>query len=517
LYFSVFNTQIDRLVIAKWQEIDPNYKRIFFIFFMLNIFSYGFEMTNLILNYDDVVHFFETEHPARGVAVGRWLWGVVHYFFLNQYFLPLVSLPISISCMFFYGYFICRIWQLTDVVSIFFIIVILSLFPYMADIYTFNSCALPYALSHGLAAAGIYVALKDRWFHIILGAFLISLSIAGYQTVISSIAVIVVFFGIISLNIEIGPNNFKETLRNVLKIILAVLIGFILYFASVKISLYITGMHLAAHGGADSMFSLKSKSLFAGFSKAFSGTTDFLFSSEAYFPLYIKAIYTMFMSLSIIFLLKNIKNSRLKSLFSILLLTSAIFLARFLQIVNPDAHYPARTLTSYAVLYAGCFMICTKFDSIFLRNLVLIGASIMCLGFIYQNNQKFVTGLQNTRAEQAFISRIIARAEQLPGYSKLKHKVFASIGRLPRGALYNGYPFSGPPGINLFSATGRSTIIPALRLMRIDAIPPTIKQMRIAEEYARTHRAWPHPDSVAIVDDVVVIVLSNNHLKSKQN
>src|SRR5258705_3398191 len=151
---SLFDTPLEGIAGNWWSGIDSASKKAFFIAIGVSVLAFGFEMTNLTLNHDDVWHIV-IQDTILNHYLGRFGFGCLYVYTQTHYVMPFVQLAAGILMMSAYGVVIARFWGLRKTTDIALIAAIVCVFPYMAQTYSYNTSEATYTLAHLLAALAV--------------------------------------------------------------------------------------------------------------------------------------------------------------------------------------------------------------------------------------------------------------------------------------------------------------------------------------------------------------------------
>ena len=101
---SFFSTPLETTFGKWWGGIDPAGKRAFFAVLVISVLAFGFEMTNLTLNHDDVNQ-LDIQDTILGHYLGRFGAGWLYYYTQNHYFMPFLQMTEGMFLMGAYGVF----------------------------------------------------------------------------------------------------------------------------------------------------------------------------------------------------------------------------------------------------------------------------------------------------------------------------------------------------------------------------------------------------------------------------
>jgi 4-amino-4-deoxy-L-arabinose transferase-like glycosyltransferase len=156
---TLIDTPLERTVAAWWGNVDPACRRAFFAALGINVLAFGWEMTNLTLHHDDVIHLF-IQDTILGHYLGRFGHGWLYYYTQNHYFMPFLQMLQGIVLMSVYGVLVAHFWGLRRTVDIAVAAAIMCVFPYMASIYQYNTTMWAYPAAHLLAALAVILAAR---------------------------------------------------------------------------------------------------------------------------------------------------------------------------------------------------------------------------------------------------------------------------------------------------------------------------------------------------------------------
>src|SRR5258706_5813341 len=110
---SLFDTPLETLLGKWWSGIDDANKKAFLAVFVVNLLAFGFEMTNLTLNHDDVWQIF-IQDSILGHYLGRFGVGWLQLYTQNHYIMPFLQMIEGILLMSAYGVIVARFWGLRN-------------------------------------------------------------------------------------------------------------------------------------------------------------------------------------------------------------------------------------------------------------------------------------------------------------------------------------------------------------------------------------------------------------------
>jgi hypothetical protein len=499
-----FSTPIDRIFADWWSRIDRAQLHGFAAAVCVAVLAFGFEMTNLTLHHDDVTHFFAG--PLVGYYLGRFGHAWLNYYVQGGYLMPFLQMALGIVLMAAYGVLVARFWGARRTLEIAVVAAIVGVFPYMAQVYQYNTVMVPYPLAHLLAAAAVVLATRARPVPVAVGAVLFVAAFSIYQAVLANAATIFVIWVLSNVLFLRGgePFPWQQTLRSTLGAIAAVVAGGLVYVAIVA-SLHID---FDAAQGADKAFDLSYR-LEHGFplkeaiSAVLEGTRSSLLWPEAYFPDVLKKLQLVLVAGAALYCVW-LPGRLWAKLTALLLLLVAILSPRTMQLLHPQGTYHNLTLTGYALVVAAAAMIVLRSGHLLARNVAAAVVAVLVVGYVGQCNWISTVNYLNTQAHYATMTQILAGLRSLADEG-WDGRTIAVVGRLD---MRRDHPFRPATGVaTSFIDAGHMNQL--ARLMRDEAtFVPADETMPKVLEYAAAHVPWPAPGSLGVVGGRGVVVLS---------
>lgn len=497
----LFSTPLDQLLLSGWNSVDRAYRTAFFLALTASVLAFGFEMTNLTFHHDDV-NFIFVQDASMGIGQGRFGFGWVHWFTQDAHIMPFLQMVEALVLMSLYGLVIARLWGLERALDVALVATVMCVFPYMAQMYQYNAVAVPFALAHFFSAAAALLSTRATITRLLAAAVLYAAAFSIYQSVIANAATILVFWFLSKLlfKADSGVPDSTSAIKPALAAVSSLALGGLVYVASVSFM----NISLEPYQGADKAFSLNRDidlSLIA--SQMNVGARSFFVWPEHYFPGPLKMIQVLFLFGGAIVCLW-VPRTPWRKVAAVAVLLIAAFTPRLLQVMHAEGNFHNLTLTAYAVLIAGSLMLICRAAPVVIRNVSTILAFFLVAGYVIQCNWISTVSYLNSAAHFSQATQILARVRSLPD-GQWDGRTIVVAGSLH---LYDEYPFK--------RATGVSTdFLDARHLQRLTHLLRDKAKVMPVEEAAPAVRAlaaslpaWPHPASVAIVDNVAVVALS---------
>ena len=501
------STPLDQLLANWWGRLGRSYKIAFLAAACVSLLAFGFEMTNLTLHHDDLNHLL-VQKPLVGYYLGRFVHAWLFYYGQQGFFTPFLDMTVGMLLMCAYGVLVAHFWGARKPLDVALVAAIVCVFPYMAHVYQYNSVMVAYPLAHLLVAAAVVLAARARVIAGACAALLFFIAFSIYQAVLANAATIFLVWLMTRLlfTTEPEPAALRATTRAMASALAAVLAGGILHVLAVS-SLNIP---FDSAQGADQAFSLRSRlehglQLLHASSEVLRGTRAFFVWPEAYLPQPLKAVQALLMVGAAICCLA-LPRKPLAKVLALALLGLVALSPRVLQFLHPQGNFHKLTLTAYALVIASAVMVITRTAGTAVRNVSVLATMFLVAGYVTQCNWISTVNLLNTQAHFATMTQVLARLRSLPD-TTWDGKTVLVVGSYD---MPSGFPFRPATGVaNEFMAPGHMTML--ARLLRDEAaFVKADESMPRVLEFAKTRKAWPHPDSVGLVDGMGVVILSRS-------
>jgi len=497
----LYSRPIEQTISELWNVVGHEYKKAFFVVLGINLLAFGFEMTNLTLHHDDVSHIF-IQDDILGHYLGRFGFGWLHYHSQNAYFMPFLQMAEGILLMSAYGLLISFFWGARNALDIILISSVLCVFPYMAQIYQYNTSMYPFAMAHLLAASAVILSTRATFLYIAIAALLYMAAFSIYQSVIANAATIFCFWVLSKLLFAKDTESLfsKELLKSAIAAIISVSVGGLIYLAIVSTidldfdSYQSAGQAFDFKGGLDFTYAI---------TEILNGTRSFFFWPENYFPDYLKKLQLVLLAGAGVVCLW-LPRSPGGKFGAVAVLVVASLSPRLLQLMHPEGVYHNLTLTAYGVVIAGAVVIINRAAHTAIRNLSIVLSFFLIAGYIMQCNWISTVNYLNTQAHYSTLTQVLARIRSLPG-EEWDGRNIVVVGTYK---MSSDYPFKSATGVAV-SFMDASHMQRLANLIRDDvAFTKADNTTLEALEYAATHPSWPHPASVGVVEGTGVVVFS---------
>ena len=498
---ALIDTPLERTLAGWWGGVDQACKSAFFAAVCVNVLAFGWEMTNLTLHHDDLMHFF-IQDTILGHFLGRFGHGWLHYYTQNHYFMPFLQMLQGILLMSAYGVLVAHFWGLRRTVDIALVSAILCVFPYMAHIYQYNTTMAAYPAAHLLVALAVVLATRATAIRVATASLLYMAAFSIYQAVVANAATIFVIWLLSRHLFAVEGEGLlaRKTARATIAVVVSVAAGGLIYLVAVSL------MNLepdTIHSSEEAFHLRGVLTPLQGIAEIWQGTRSFFLWPENYFPDYLKALQVAFLAVAGIFCLWLPARPGGKIAAAALLLL-ATFTPRILQLLAPKGHFHTLTLTGYAVVIAGAMMIVNRAGRTVTRNVSILLSAILISGYVMQCNWISTVNYLNTLAHYTTLTQVLARVRSIPD-AQWDGRRIAVVGAYD---MSSDYPFKPATGVaNKFMDAKHMDLL--ARLLRDQAtFVAADETMPKVLEFAASHPQWPHPASVGVVDGMGVVVFA---------
>jgi hypothetical protein len=416
--------------------------------------------------------------------------------------MPFLQMAEGILAMSAYGVLVSRFWGARRTTDLVLLSAIVCTFPYMAQVYQYNTTMAPYPIAHLLAALAVMLSVRGTVIHSAVASILYVAAFSIYQAVASNAATIFVIW-LLSGHLFGGEDEVlfsRKTLKAAIAALASVIAGGILYLVAVSM-MNLEPDTIHSSGEAFQLRGALNPAL--GLAEILRGTQSFFRWPESYFPIYLKALQLAAVGAAIVYCLRLPPRAWGK-LAAVALILLATLTPRALQLLAPKGHFHNLTLTAYALVIAASVMIILRAGRVATRNLSIVLSSILIAGYVLQCNWISTVNYLNTLAHFTMLSRVLAQVRSIPDAQWDGRKI-AVVGTYD---MPSDYPFRPATGIATEFMDARHMTKMA-RLMRDEAtFVDADGSMPKVLQFAASRLPWPAPGSVGIVDGMGVIVLS---------
>ena len=429
---------------------------------------------------------------SQGRDVEYWLWsGLIWLGAGPPYSAVLGWIALNLTLISI-GIFLCRYWQINDrPVPSALVILILLLYPYQTEIFTFRQTTLFLAVALLLAFGGMAICAADsgKW---LLSSLLISLSLLIYQIALNYLVVTL----LTSTFFLIDKSWRGQRFRNWLWQAAAITGGVVLFVVESRVFIHVHHLGMAVRAQVLSMTEVQHR---ADLVTAELGTI--LFRSEPVLPVGAKIL---LISVILAGCLSFAARGNWKVMISFLLLVTLTLPACIgLTVVSAEWWPVPRVMAQTGFFWAAIVgFVLTSVGRALGQALTLI-LSLVVIIMIGNDNRVLADQLRLNRRDAAKANRIVMRLEELPDFAILKGLV------LTPGRWYYASSIGSVEGdLNtsaFLPAWARLNLINEVSGYNFAAAPDSIQAQ--STEYCRSAPAWPAPKSVTSLGGYGVVCL----------
>jgi len=466
----------------------------------LSILALGIYVFSMTYSTDDYLFLLR---DCDMIASGRWACHFIYNYVCMQTYLPVLSPMLGITAMALAGFELTRLWRIRNFTNRVLIMAFFSLYPYVLEMYNFRIVTVAFPWAYYLAL----LALNQRkgW----IGSLLFCISLGIYQAVFG-VAACAWLMALLFRTHANGYRLNKTLLRWHFKGWGWILLGITGYFLIMKMTLMygpVNSRIAAGFFGTDPL-------------RNFLKYTFILFVRLSFIPEYVIPLAPkigVFLCVVLGTGIILIKSKLRWWVVLILVILPFAAIVHMLPLANP--YVPWRISFGLIVLVTGFLTMILQHKKLHKAGLML-GLFLVISFIIVDNARMFEQYIRNQR-DIAMANQIACRIESLPGYTP-GMKLIVMGDTAPALLTWDG-KFTVET-INDFThlyirhrfglegcfETPWSKYEIFLNFLQLPLTAGGGKAAQSAQQFIETHgcQPWPHPSSVFIVDDTVVLFLA---------
>ncbi len=505
----------EQFILKLKNKILPQWKICFLSVVIIGFIAHLYKITNWLPNWDSLVFRYDEQNM---LGLGRWFLPVVSAP-SSFYDLPWLTGILAILYHALASVCICKMFNVKNNITAVLIGGMIVSFPTVTSVMLYGYVADAYALSFLLAciAALLMTAEKPKY---IASAVIIALSVGIYQAYITvTITLLLCFLIIEALRKE---TKIKDIFIKCIKFLLTGIAGMVLYYLVLTVTLKITGTALMEYQGLDSAASLSELNLFGSLYIVKETFFDFFFNSLSLFSMINAVIFASVIVLYIVDIVKN-KPSLSKVLFIGVFVVLLPIGACMLSFVNSQIDYHNLMRMGYSVFY---LLLILQYENVQFESVKLASVkkwSILSVVAVLIFVQVVIANISyhklDIACEKSFgaLNRIADRIEQTEGADECE-KILV-VGALEGSEAYSAklpLEITGTTDSYILRAddevVGQSVLCSTLndycgKSYNFVAGEEKIELLEKLNDY--NMGIWPAKDSIAVIDGVVVVKLSD--------
>ena len=495
------------------KSILPQWKVCFIWAIIMGLLAHLYKITNWLPNWDSLVF---RHDPQNMLSLGRWFLPVVCAPG-SFYDLPLIAGFLAIVFHGLGAVCICKMFGVRKNITAALIGATIATFPAVTSVMLYNYVADGYALAFLLSCIAAMLLTKDKPCYI-GSVVLIALSSGIYQAYIT-VTIMLLLLSLI-FDVIYKAVSVKDLLVKCLKFLLTGVLGMVLYYAMMTLLLKITGITLLEYQGLDNAVSLNSIDIAGSLYTMKESFVNYFFDfSEGVNVFGIINAVVLVLTVGL-YLMELIQNKL--SIGKILLLGVFVVLlpigASVLSFINSGIDYHNLMKMGFVAFYLLLILQYEKAGKSALKSWAILGISFV---LIFQ--QTIIANVSYHKLNMAYeksygvLLRIADRIEQTEG-AKDCDRILV-LGCLPGSEAYSAVlppDITGTTDSYILRADdeifGQSVLCSALndycgknyKFVSGEEKSDLLKRME-----ADALSNWPEKDSIAVIDDVIVIKLGD--------
>ena len=511
-----------------WDHITPVQRSAFICCFIAGYLAHLFAFTNIIPNSDGLSRVFELQQMT---IAGRW--------FLHSATAPsgFTQMPAAIgllSMLFLslaaaltvdlLGYRSRMLAGLSGV--------LMAVFPALGYTFLYMFTASAYCISIFLAVLSVWLAEKGGRIRIPLASAVLSLSMGTYQAYVTlaiGLCLLVVLRRVLDTE-----STFRGTLELGIRFIVYLAAGGILYYVILQIFLRVKHLELWAYLGMDAASSgypfSRLPTLIAA---TYKQVASFFFlpgAPQAFTTPVLVLLDLVALVLGISLFLTVLRGKKLwmqhwRPITSLIMLALLPLGINFIQILSPYSVPTPLVKYAFVLPYLAVLLVADLCDSEMIRGCFIpITAgwtALLLLFFLNTNNIIYTASSQAHRATESYMTRLMARIEECPGYRPGMELVI--IGTVPEDQLRSQIEsyarvdhYSVP--LNHLLSLNKHIYYYLEDWLNIPApMPPEETMIAVSDSDAfQSMPLYPSPGSIQVLDNRVVVKLMPQYTPKSQ-
>ena len=491
----------------------PQWKVCFWSALIVGGLAHIYKITSWLPNWDSLVFRYDAQNM---IGLGRWFLPVVCSV-SSFYDLPFLNGIIAIIFHALSAVCICKMFDVKEKITAFLIGGVIVSFPTVISIMMYNYVADGYSIAFFLSTIAALLMTRKRPRYI-LSAILIALSAGIYQAYIT-ITIVLVLWKSLDWIVHCKA-SFREVLKKCTYMLLAGIGGMALYGLILKIVLGISSTSLLDYQGIQSTASMSGLDLWTSLYVIKETFIKCFFDLSEGMNIYVILNALILAVIGVYYLAYIWKNKIYRHPMNMILVLSmgAMMLigAGALALLNADIDYHNLMLMGYVAFYL-IFIVIYERRNLVGRWLVLV-VSVLLIA-----NQVVIANVSYHKAQMAYeksygvLIRLADRIEQTEGTEACRKILI--IGQLENSEDYSVNLTPNITGITdgyILRAddetVGQSVVCSALNdycEKHYEFVSGEEKIRMMQSEAVEKMNAWPHKDCVTVMDETIVVKLSN--------
>lgn len=496
--------------------IRPQWKVCFLSALIVGFLAHFYKISNWLPNWDSLVFRYDAQNM---IGLGRWFLPVVCS--VSSFFdLPFLN---GILCVLFHALgavVILNIFKVKNNITAALIGATVISFPTVTSVLMYNYVADGYAFSFFISclAAELVLRKKPRY---IISVILIALSSGIYQAYIT-VTITLIIAGLTD-DFIFGGEKISDTLKKALKCLFTGGAGMVLYYAMLKLLLFVSGSELADYQGINSALSPANIDILSSLYLIKDTFLKFFFGSYGKLSLFVilnVAIFLFSVICYVAYCLKKKKKSSLgKLIFLIFALIFFVLGGTALAFINAGVEYHNLMLMGYCTFYIMFIILYERGKDKNKKHTLVKSWTVFVLSLLLIFNQILISNICYHKAQMAYeksygtLIRIADRIEQTENSDKSNRLMV--IGALEGS---EGYSAVIPPEITGVTdgfiiraddeSVGQSVFTSTINDYcgkNYEFVYGKEKDDLLRKEEIKNMPVWPEAGCILVTDDITVI------------
>ena len=478
-------------------NIPTKNKLIFLFCLFICCVTYWFQFSGVAFNDDDVEQLQSVS--TYMIAIGRWGLYFLHEYILNHLPMPPMDSILGMSFQIISAMIIATILKIKSPIAITMLVLLSCIHPYFATLYAYDSSRLAYPMANLLVMLSYFLVFNNKKNALIYSSIIFSFAPSLYPASLEYASAAILLILIADF---IDSHNHLRISPQLKNIIVVSILGSLLYVIETKLIQYILSIEPWDRTGIDIL------GLFHNYDLILERISTSLTGSY----IFNTAVPTIILSATIVVFLIFFSTS-IKSFITLAALISLLVVTPiWMAAISSTDTFPYRSLFSYGLVYGGIISIFISYHQLPKRNYfmdeiitngILVVSLCALFGYMVFISQYGLKERVAYQADMAVINRMIARAESLQNYPSQED------GDIPLAVIGQPRKWFVPTAIG-FMPTNRKSAWAKERVFRLLESRFKVadnKQRSYAENYAKKLPAWPHKDSVKMINGILIIKL----------
>jgi len=494
------------------------WKICFFSALTVGLIAHLYKITNWLPNWDSLVFRYDAQNM---VGLGRWFLSVVCGL-SSFYELPFLNGIMAIVFHALSAVCICKIFNVKKDITAALIGAVVVSFPVVTSVMMYSYVADGYSISFLLACLAAMYLTKEKP-HYIISVVLIALSVAIYQAYITVTIMLVLLYLIDELLYK--NKDALALVKKGLQIMLSGIIGMVLYYLILILILKVSGKALLDYQGLRSSASFSNINVWDSLYATKKLFINYFFDFSEGVSVFVILNCVIFAIIVVGYFISAVKQKAFSPWYKGVILVIYVILlpvgAVALAFIDADIDYHNLMKMGYCIFYIAFILLYERLEFVNKRHFSIKAWTIFSVACVLIINQVVIANVSYHKSQMAYeksygtLIRIADRIEQTEG-SDICDRILV-IGALPESEAYS---CNLPPDITGTTegyiiraddeVVNQSVLCSALNDYcgkKFQFVSGKMKQSLLEKEEIKKMGFWPSKDSIAVIDDIIVVRL----------